>query len=173
MFVFLKARSLRSLTSNSVAKARMAETAASWRANLSASHTRIRIEWNNVSSVVDVAIMSVAISRDSPLLVFFKARSLRSLTYAGGLDLALPFINVVTIAIIGPPTPPTTPGIGHHKLQIIEYNMRDPINLDRVLHPVQDLAQHRPAVEGEEVDGQVLEAARRRLEPCRFQGFAE
>ena len=26
---------------------------------------RIRIEWNNVSSVVDVAIMSVAISRDS------------------------------------------------------------------------------------------------------------
>ena len=49
-----------------------------------AKKVRIRIEWSNVSSVVDVAIMSVAILRDSSRHREYsrlpKARSLRSLT---------------------------------------------------------------------------------------------
>ena len=52
-----------------------------------------RFEWNNImfSLVVDVAILSVTISRDSSpvLLVFIKARSLRSLTSSQAVTLSM------------------------------------------------------------------------------------
>ena len=76
-----------------------------------------RIEWNNVSLVVDVAIMSVAISRDSSRLifVFIKAR-FASLAHLTNMLLDVPevqesevlcphFVRLVELWVIQDPPP--------------------------------------------------------------------